>query len=192
MAKQIFIAFVFFIAGAIGVAAEDKTDASPLTLDQAERFVATLPAVNALGASFEEEGKIEQLKIQNTPVPEKKFAPYSNAVSVMAEKYPDDLDRLNSVIAGQDFNATEWSHVGDRVMIAYLALKMEENDPDTMAMMEGFDESMLEMMPPEMHDQLAHTFVMMETVKNAPEADKLVVADIKDDLDAVLDAQAEN
>ena len=60
-----------------------------------------------------------------------------------------------------------------------------------MAMMEGFDESMLEMMPPEMRTQLEHTFVMMETVKNAPAADKKVVTEVKEDLDKILEEESE-
>ena len=120
MNRHFFFAIIFLLGGAFSAAAENK----PLTVDQAKRFVATLPAVNALGADFEKEGKIEQLKIENKPVPGKDFVPYSNAVTILSEKHPADLKRLESSIKPQGFKAAEWGHVGDRVMIAYLALKM--------------------------------------------------------------------
>ena len=175
---------VVLLAGAF--AAEDK----PLTEDQAQRFVATLAAVDALGDSLEAEGKIDNLRIEQRPKAGEAFLPYSNAVSVLKEKYPSDHAKLADAVKGHGFSTTEWGHVGDRVMVAYLAVRMAEDDPDSMEMMAGMDKSMLEMVPAEMRAQLEGTFAMMETVKNAPEADKKAIATVKDDLDKFMEEDA--
>ncbi len=175
------IGAVVLVAGAF--AADDK----PLTEDQAKRFVATLAAVDALGDSLEAEGKIENLRIEQRPTAGEPFLPYSNAVSVLKEKYPSDHVKLADAVKGHGFSTTEWGHVGDRVMIAYLALRMQEEDPDSMEMMAGMDKSMLDMVPPELRAQLESTFAMMETVKNAPESDKKAVAVVKSDLDKFME-----
>ena len=183
MLRKFLLVALVFISGWTSAYADEK----PLTVDQVKRFAASLPALNALGAEFEEEGKIENLRIANKPVEGEVFQPYTNAVAMLSEKYPADLKRLEAAVKPHGFKTKEWGHIGDRVMVAYLALKMEEEDPDSMAMMEGFDKSMLDMVPPEMHAQLQQTFLMLETVKNAPEADKKIVAEVKPELDKVID-----
>ena len=178
------IGIVVLMAGAF--AAENK----PLTEDEAKRFVLTLAAVDALGDTLEAEGKIENLRIEQRPKAGEPFLPYSNAVSLLKEKYPADHTKLASAVKAHGFSTTQWGHVGDRVMVAYLALRMQEEDPDSMEMMSGMDKSMLEMVPPELRAQLESTFAMMETVKNAPEADKKAVSVVKDDLDKFMEEDA--
>ena len=182
------------IAGVIGavvlVTGAIAADEKPLTEDQAKRFVSTLVAVEALGDALEAEGKIDNLRIEQRPTAGEPFMPYSSAVTVLKEKYPSDHAKLANTVEEHGFSTTEWGHVGDRVMIAYLALRMQEDDPDSLEMMAGMDKSMLEMVPPEMREQLESTFAMMETVKNAPETDKQAVAAVKDDLDAYMEKDA--
>ncbi len=178
------IGTVFLVTGAY--AAENK----PLTEDQAKRFVATLAAVDALGDSLEAEGKIDNLRIEQRPKAGEPFLPYSNAVNVLKEKYPSDHAKLADAVKEQGFSTADWGHVGDRVMVAYLAVRMEEDDPDSMEMMSGMDRSMLDMVPAEMRAQLEGTFAMMDTVKNAPEADKNAIATVKDDLDKFMEEDA--
>ena len=176
------------VAGVLSIAAA-LADNAPLTEDQAKRFVASLSEVEALGDKLEAEGKTEQLKIDGAPKAGEPFRPYSAAVAVLQEKYPADHARLASAVRSHGFSAGDWGAVGDRVMIAYMALKMEEDDPRAMEMMEGMDASMIEMMPPEMRVQMESAFAMMETVKNAPAADKSVVSEVKDELDAYLERE---
>lgn len=176
-----FGAFALIVTGAF--AGDDK----PLTQDQARRFVDTLPALEALAGEFESEGKSETLAIESQPKADEPFRPYTNAVRALKENYPADHARLAGAVKPHGFSTEEWGRVGDRVMIAWMALKMEEEDPRSMAMMEGMDRSMLNMMPPEMKEQMEATFAMMETVKNAPEADKKAVATVKADLEAYME-----
>lgn len=163
-------------------------EGAPLTQDQVKRFVATLPALDALGEEFAAEGKSEELSIESRPKAGEPFRPYSGAVAALKERYPADHARLASAVRPHGFSTEEWGRVGDRVMIAWLALKMEEEDPRSMQMMEGMDQSMLSMVPPEMKAQLEATFAMMDTVRNAPEADKQAVAPFKDEIDRYTDA----
>lgn len=176
-------ALLLIVTGAI--ASDDK----PLTEDQVKRFVATLPALDALGDELEAEGKTEDLVIETQPKAGAPFRPYSDAVAALKEKHPADHTRLTQAVKPHGFSAEEWGRVGDRVMIAWLALEMEEEDPRSMAMMEGMDKSMLDMAPPEMKAQLEATFAMLDTVKNAPEADKKAVAPFKDQIDEYTQSQ---
>ncbi len=180
----IFISSLFFSAVAFAGDA-------PLTEDQARRFVASLDAVDALGDRLEAEGKIENLRIDSRPKAGEAFRPYSAAVSALKEKHPSDHAKLSKALKAHGFSAADWGVVGDRVMAAYLAVTMEENDPRTLEMMDGMDASMMEMMPPEMRDQMEGVFAMMETVKNAPEADKRTVEAVKAELDAYMAQQEE-
>lgn len=175
----IFISSLFFSAVALA------SDA-PLTEDEARRFVASLAAIEALGDAFEAEGKIDNLQFASRPKAGEAFKPYSTAVAVLADAYPADHARLSKALKPHGFSPDGWGATGDRVMIAYLAVTMEEDDPRTLEMMEGMDASMMEMMPPEMRAQMEGVFAMMETVKNAPDADKATVAAVKGDLDAYL------
>ncbi len=189
MFQRIILAFVgvLFVAGSAASAEDQK----PLTEDQAKRFVASLESLDRFRSELDTEGKIDNINIETKPKAGEPFAPYSSAVSVLKEKYPADHARLSNTVKPHGFSPKEWGDTGDRVMIAYMAIKMQDEDPRTTAMMETMDASMLSMMPPEMREQLESTFAMMETVKNAPEADKKVVATVKDDLEAYMEKSAE-
>jgi len=178
-------AFLLLVAGA---SAEDQR---PLTEDQAKRFVASLESVDSLRDQFDAEGKVDNINIDTKPKAGEAFKPYSKAVAALKDKYPAEHARLSKAVKSYGFSAKDWGEAGDRVMIAYLAIKMQEEDPRTMHMMETMDQSMINMVPPEMRAQLESTFAMMETVKNAPEADKIVVASVKDGLDVYMEKAAQ-
>lgn len=175
------LALVFFSASA------SLAGDAPLTQDQAQRFVKTLPALEALKTKMDEDGQSEHMRIATQPKAGEDFKPYSSAVAALKKDYPADHARLASAVKPYGFSAAEWGAVGDRVMIAHMANKMEAEDPRTMAMMENMDQSMIDMMPPEMQARLAATFAMMETVKNAPAGDREAVAAVGDDLDAYME-----
>lgn len=188
MIKSMIVAFaaVFFASGA-ALAGDDA-----LTTDQAKRFVESLPSLEALGKELEAEGKNDVVMIDNTPKAGQKFKPYSRVVASLKENHTADYARLNKTVKAHGFKAEEWGAVGDRVMVAWMALKMAEEDPRAMAMMEGMDRSMLDMMPPEMKAQMETAFVMMETVRSAPEADKAAVAPVKPVLDEYMETSGQS
>lgn len=163
---------------------------APLTADTAKRFVASLEAVEQLGAELEAEGKTEQLQFDQQPKAGEAFKPYSKAMLALKEKYPGDYAKLRSAVKPHGFTVEDWGYAGDRVMVAYLALKMEEENPQALQQMQAMDKSMLDMLPPDMKAQFAQAMVMMETVQNAPAGDKEAVAAVKDDLDAYMERDA--
>jgi len=174
------LAGVLFLASSSAFAAGQE----PLTEDQARRFAATLPALDAFGDALEAEGKTHRLQIDTKPKAGEAFKPYSKAVQSLKRNYPADHAKLERMVNPHGFSASQWGRLGDRIIIAYLALTMAEQDPRAMAMMEGMDKSALDMMPPEIKERFAAAATLMDTVKNAPEADKKVVATVKPELDA--------
>ncbi len=185
MFKTFFAALaVTFVAAGASLAGD-----APLTEDQAKRFVKTLPALEALRKDMDAEGKSDHMTVATQPKAGEDFKPYSNAVATLKKDFPADHARLAKAVKPHGFSAKEWGDVGDRVMIAHLANKMQEEDPRTMEMMENMDRSMIDMMPPEMRERLAATFAMMETVKNAPAEDREVVAKVGDELDEYMETE---
>lgn len=177
------LAIVFLAAGA------SLAGDAPLTEDQAKRFVKTLPALDDLKKEMDEEGKSEHMRIATQPKAGEPFKPYSNAVAALKKDFPADHARLASAVRPYGFSAKQWGEVGDRIIIAHLANRMQKEDPRTMAMMENMDQSMIDMMPPEMQTRLAASFAMMETVKNAPARDREVAAKVGDELDAYMETE---
>ena len=163
--------------------------ADPLTDEQVTRFVASLEGFSDFKDAMKDDEKIKNMEIDTRPKAGEKFQPYTKAVSELKEKYPSQHQKLSNIVKPHGFSATEWGGVADRVLVAYFAIKLAEEDPDTMAMLNGMDKSMLEMMPPEMRSQVEASFAMMETVKNAPEADKVAVRKKKAALDKYFDEE---
>lgn len=175
-----------FFLFASGAAAAD----APLTVDSAKRFVASLDSVKTLGEEFEAEGKTDTLEVDAIPKAGEPFQPYSKSVAALKKQYPQDYSKLNAAVHKHGFAAEEWGAVGDRVMVAYLARKMEKENPQAMAQMHAMDPSMLDMMPPEMKAQMMQAQAMMQTVAAASPEDKKIVAEVEADLDAYMEKEA--
>lgn len=133
---------------------------------------------------------MEEFRISTEPMVDQEFKPYTSAITALKEKHPADHARLGNMLKPHGFAADEWAGVGDRVVIAWMALKMDEENPGAIAQMEAMDESMLDMMPENMKEQFQRARIMVETVKNASPEDKAVVATVKDDLDAYMESQS--
>lgn len=175
--------FFLFVSGAVAADA-------PLSVDAAKRFVASLESVKTFGEELEAKGEAEQLLFDAKPKAGEAFKPYSKSVAGLKAKYPAEYSKLQSAVKPHGFGAEEWGAVGDRVIIAYLARKMDKENPDAMAQMQAMDPSMLDMMPPEIKTQIEQARAMMETVAAAPPADKKIVAEVEDDLDAFMEKEA--
>ncbi len=181
---------IIILAAMFALAGQAVSADAPLTVDTAKRFVASLESVESLGEEFVANGKSEKLLFDVKPKAGEQFTPYSKSVSALKAKYPADYSRLSAAVKPHGFSAEAWGDAGDRVMISYLAIKMEKENPQAIAQMQAMDPKMLEMLPPEMKEQLAQAQIMMQTVANAPEADKKVVAEVVDELDEYMDASA--
>ena len=175
--------FFLFLSGAV---AED----APLTEESASRFVDSLDTVKALGEALEAEGKTKELQFDSAPKAGEPFKPYSKSVVALKAKYPGDYAKLDAAVKKHGFGAEEWGAVGDRVMVAYLARKMETENPQAMAQMQHMDASMMDMLPPEMKAQMMQAQAMMQAVAAASPEDKKAVAKVEDKLDAYMDVEA--
>lgn len=185
--------FIMAVGAAILVAAGPAfAGDAVLTADMAKRFVASLPSVESLGKELESEGKTDEMRFDKNPKAGEEFKPYSNAVMALKAKYPSDYNRLSSAVKPHGFSAENWGAAGDKVMIAYMALKMDKDNPGAMAQMEAMDPSMLEMLPPDMKAQFERVKVMMDTVASVSPEDKKAVAEVEDELDSYMSEQDEN
>ena len=162
----------------------------PLTEDQAKRFVETLPALDAMGKELEESGRFEALNARTKPEAGKPFKPYSNAVVALKEEYPAEHARLGTLVGKHGFKAEEWGAIGDRVMVAYFAERMERENPGAMKQMEAMDASMLEMMPAHVQDQMGAVMSLITAVKNSPAEDRKAIKAVAADLDKFMDEQS--
>lgn len=177
-------AVLIFVAGP-AFAGDDA-----LTADAAKRFVASLPAVESLGEELEAEGKTDEMRVNTQPKPGEAFKPFSGAVKALKSKHPSEYGRLSNTVKPHGFSAESWGEAGDKVMIAYMALKMEKENPGAMAQMQAMDPAMMDMMPPEMKAQMEQAMAMMETVADVSPEDKKAVAEVEDELDAYMEEQA--
>lgn len=189
MLKHFFAAAAAALLMTAGAGAADK----PLTADAAKRFVASLDSIETLGKEFEAEGKADNLKVDTMPKAGEPFKPFSKSVAALKTQYPADYAKLENAVKPHGFSAEGWSQAGDQVMVAYVALRMQEENPQAMAQMQqmhAMDKSMLDQMPPEMKSQITTAMAMMDMVQNVSAEDKKAVAAVRDDLDAYVEKQA--
>lgn len=168
MIRTIAAAFALTLAAAPVLAAE------PLTEDQVTRFVATLQPVEEFGDRLDDEGKMNEFD-DRAPVPGKEFHPYSDGVATLKKAHPADYARLGDLLKPHGFSQDQWAATGDRVMLAYMAIRMEKENPDYDKQMAKMDPAMLAQMPAPMRAQMEGVMAMIETVKKAPAADKAAV-----------------
>ncbi|GAB4530290.1 MAG: hypothetical protein Kow00133_19020 [Amphiplicatus sp.] len=169
------LAGLVFMLAAAPFAAEPGADRAPLKGETVERFIATMPEVEAFGDALEASGRLEALKLETQPRLGEPFAPFSNTVEALAANHPDEHARLDAIVRPHGFTAASWGETGDRVVVAYLAEKMAQEDPEAMAQMTAMDRSMFDQLPPEMKAQIEAAFAMMETVRDADPADRAAV-----------------
>ena len=182
IAKTILSLAAFAIA-AIGAAfaGEDFSE------EKVARFIETLEKVQPLADRMAEEGKEMTLSDKINPVTSGEFDPYSNAVTALEAKYPSEHKELARLVKPFGFSPEEWGQTGDRVLAAYMALKMAE-EPGMTAGIAQMDPSMLEMMPPEAKAQFAGVMKMVEKIENVPSSDKNAVAPNAAALEAYMES----
>jgi len=149
--------------------------AGEMVLDAAtvERFVKSMPDVQAHADKMEAEGRTEIFDKTQNPMVSGEFTPYSSGLKVLKSDAPRDHKALAKILKAHGFTTDEWAVTGDRVLAAYVAIEMG-NNPE-FAGLAQMDPSMLEAMPPQAKAQFAGVMKTMEKIKNVPEADKMAV-----------------
>jgi len=181
MIKTLVAAFALFVAASPALAE------APLTDDQVTRFIATLAPVEEMGKRLEAEGKIAKLFDEKNPAMGCEFKPYSTGVSELKKDHPGEYAALGGALKPHGFSQDQWAATGDRVMRAYIAVKMEQENPNYAQEMPALDPSMLEQMPPQMRAQIEGALAMVEAVKETPAADKAAVKPHLAAIDAATD-----
>lgn len=181
---------VFAYAAAFALTAAPAFAANPLNADEVRHFVETLAPIEAFGDSLEKEGKLNVL-VGSGATLDGAFKPYSSGVAALKRELPGEFGRLAAVVKPHGFTPEGWGATGDRVMAAYMALRIERDEPGALAALEPVDPAQLEKMPPEMRQQMQDYAAMMEAVKKAPEEDKKAVMPAMDMIDAHIAAQGE-
>ena len=159
-----------------------------LTEDQARRFIASLEDVDKLAKALEEAGD-PALEINTQPKAGEEFSPYGRMIPVIKEKHQSVHKRLAAAVKPHGFSTDEWGETGDRLFIAYMAVKMDEENPGALAQMKAMDKSMLEMLPAAQRAQFESAMAMAETVEKAPAADKEVAKSVQKEMDAYVNRQ---
>lgn len=180
------LAGVAALFAAAQLAAEPAAARAPLEAGAVERFIAAMAEVEAFGDELEARGRLEALTLETQPRLGEPFAPFSNTVAALAARHPDEHARLAAIVGAHGFTPARWGETGDRILVAYLAEKMAQQDPAAMAQMAAMDRSMLDELPPEMKTRMEAVFAMMETVRDADPADRAAVRPYLEALDEQL------
>jgi len=182
--KIIASVLIILFSGLNIASAADKA----LTEDEARRFIASLADIDTLAKTLEEAGD-PALEIDTQPKPGENFSPYGRMIPVLKENHQSVHKRLSAAVKPHGFSTEEWGSVGDRLIIAYMAVKMEEENPGAVAQMKAMDKSMLEMLPQAQRDQFASAIAMAETVENAPAADKEIAKKVGPEMEKYMNRQ---
>lgn len=162
--------------------------ADALSADAARHFAQTLEPVQSFGDALEKEGKFNVLLGGGATV-DGAFKPYSAGVAALKAQLPNELGRLEAIVKPHGFTPEQWGAVGDRVMAAYMALRIEREQPGALAQVEQVDAAQIEKMPPEMRKQMLDFNAMVDALKKAPDADKAAVLPAMDAIDAHIARQ---
>ncbi len=164
-----------------------QAQAFTLTTDMASRFADSLPAAEALGSELRDQGIGEQLITPEDLLNADEIGPYVMAVGKLREVSGSGYQQLSSLASANGFSGAEnWAQVGDRVMLAYLALRSSGE----MAQMGAMNEQMLSMMPPQAQAKIRGVMRFAKAVQAVPQADKEAVSPIADRLSQVFDGMA--
>ncbi|MEO0879147.1 MAG: hypothetical protein AAFY22_05475 [Pseudomonadota bacterium] len=146
--------------------------AGDLTTDQARRFAESLPAATELGQELEAKGLDEVFDKEPTFLAGEEFRMYSSGVELLKKDHAAEYSQLTNVVKKHGFtNGLEWARVGDKAMLAYIALKT----PPMADAMADVSPELLKMLPPEQRVQFERGKAMIAAIDAVPEADKEAV-----------------
>lgn len=152
--------------------------AAGLTAQSVEAYLETLPQVRVLADELEASGKGDLLMKEVMPGAEA-FDPHQRGARVLREKEPEAYERLQGIVTENGFTSVDnWAQTGDRVVLAYGAVKVEAESPEILALAQsgaGLDPAMLQMLSPEMRVQMEQAIMMAKAIAQVPAADRDMV-----------------
>lgn len=155
-----------------------------------EAYLETLAAVRALGERMQAAGQGALLIREITPRPGQAFDPHRRAVRALAREHPARLAELNALVQQRGFtSADSWARVGDRVVLAYGAVKATAESPELLLLaqqLQGLDPQLLQALPPQEQAELQLALVIAQALAQVPEADRRQIQPYIGRLDRLL------
>ncbi|WP_417533952.1 hypothetical protein [Marinobacterium stanieri] len=152
--------------------------AAGLSATAIEAYLETLPQVRALAEQLEAKGQGDFLKREIMPGTEH-FDPHQRGVRALEQQAPDAHAELGRIVTASGFtSAGNWAQTGDRVVLAYGAVKVEAESPEILALAQSgasLDPAMLQMLSPEMRVQMQQAMTMAKAIAQVPAADKQMI-----------------
>ena len=163
--------------------------AEKLSTDNVSKFVKALPDVEIFSEGLHKEGKDKELNVALQPkLGEKSYAPYLMGIEIMKEKLPSDYAKLGDIVKKHDFKSQEeWANTGDGVMLAYMAIKIDQENPNALKQLRDIPEATKAKMPEAQKAQLNQSIRMMEIFTSAPKEDREAVKPHMNEISAWLE-----
>lgn len=155
-----------------------------------QAYIDSLDEVRVLGNQLKAEGKQAFLAGQIMPREGQSFDPHQRAVSALKRDEPAYYSKLESSVSKKGFTSAEsWAQTGDRIVLAYGAVKVAAESPQILAMaaQSGPDQEMLLMaLPEKQRAQLKQALLIAKALAAVPEADRVAVKPYVGTLDKVF------
>lgn len=144
-----------------------------------EAYITSLEQVSQLGERLRAEGKQSFLEREISPRSGEPFDPHARGVRALQRESVDDYSELSRIVRQYGFTSAEsWALIGDRVVLAYGAIKAEAESPEILLLaqqMQNMNPQMLQLMPPELRVQMEQAVSIARTLAQVSTADKTSV-----------------
>ncbi|GER07492.1 hypothetical protein GCM10007972_21220 [Iodidimonas muriae] len=163
---------MFVMLVAIGTGGWGHTArAQDLNTDMVERFIESLPGIIALGQNLQESGQAAGFQDALRPTPESGFTPYSRGAAWLENNSPENFNAMMELVESNGFSDVQsWARTGDQVMAAFMATEIETMSPESRRMAEQVSPEMLAQMPHGVREQIEGMRVVLDAVKQVPQA----------------------
>ncbi|MFN3880225.1 MAG: hypothetical protein ACK4L8_02200 [Nitrincola lacisaponensis] len=156
-----------------------------------EAYISSLPDVDALGQRVEASGQVDQWFVELVPMPGMPFNPHQQAVERIAQYAPAYHAELNKIVIGYGFTSVQrWAEMGDRVLLAYAAVKAEQENPTLWQLASQeytqVPAEMVRMLPENLKDEVNQALTITRALVLAPRADRYAIAPYMTQLDTAL------
>jgi hypothetical protein len=181
---------VWVVLSLLLIALPLKAESVRMEATAIEAYISSLPDVEALGARLEASGRVSGWFEEMTPLPGLPFNPHQQAVARLVEQEPAFHYELNKTVISHGFtSAQRWAEIGDRVILAYGALKAERENPALWQLATRYQQlppEMLSRWSAEAREQVIQALAIVRAFDTSPAQDKLSVAPYVSRLDSAL------
>ncbi len=143
---------------------------------QVEAYLDSLDEVKQLGERMKAAGQDAFLAREISPKAGESFDPHQRAVMALKREHAEQYAQMKRIVLSRGFTSPEsWALAGDRVVLAYGAIKAESESPEVLLLarqMQGLDPQLLQLLPPDQREQVKQALVIAEALAQVPEADK--------------------